>query len=75
MAITRTEHLQFCKNRALEILDNGGVAGDAYASFISDMGKHPETANHPALMMGMMGMLNGYYNTPNEMRKFINGFN
>lgn len=73
--MTRTEHLQWCKDRAFEILDNGGDAGEAYASFVSDMGKHPETENHMALNMGVMMMLGGHYNTPDEMRRFIEGFN
>ena len=72
---TRAEHLQWCKDRAIEILDNGGTAGDAYASFLSDMSKNNATAKHPVLMMGMAGMLSGVFNTPYEMKKFINGFN
>jgi hypothetical protein len=72
---TRAEHLQWCKDRAIEILDNGGTPGVAYASFTSDMNKHDETRNHSAIMLGMMMMMNGQYQTAYEMKKFINGFN
>lgn len=71
----RVEHLQWCKNRANEILDNGGSASDAYTSFISDMGKHIETMNHPALEMGTMMLFGGLNQTADGMKKFINGFN
>ena len=73
--MNRSEHLQWCKDRALEILDRGGDAAEAYASFSSDMMKHDETRNHSAITLGVMLMLGGYNKTPEEMRKFINGFN
>ena len=73
--MNRTEHLQWCKDRAIEILDRTGDTAEAYASFGSDMSKHPETANHSAIALGLMLMLGGANNTPDEMRKFINGFN
>jgi hypothetical protein len=73
--MNREEHLQWCKDRAIEILDNGGTPGDAYSSFCSDMTKHSETANHAAIELGMMLIFGGHNNTPDEMKKFINGFN
>lgn len=73
--MNRSEHLQWCKDRAIEILDNGGTPGEAYASFCSDMGKHSGTASHSAIELGMMLMFGGHNNTPHEMKKFINGFN
>lgn len=72
--MTRSEHLQWCKERALEYIDSGDISG-AYASMTSDLKKHPETEGHTAIMLGMMLMLGGHLNTPNEMRKFIEGFN
>ena len=72
---TREEHLQWCKDRAIEILKEGGTPGEAYASFCSDMGKHKETANHSAIELGLMLMLGGHNDTPDAMKKFINGFN
>jgi hypothetical protein len=72
--MTRSEHLQWCKNRALEYCDSGDLP-QAWASMASDMRKHEETRNHSAIELGTMMMLGGHLNTAEEMRKFINGFN
>ncbi len=71
----RAEHLQWCKDRAIEILDNNGNPIEAYTSFISDMSKHPETMNHPAIELGSIMLFSGFNKTINEMKDFINGFN
>ena len=68
------QHLDWCKKRALEYVDKNDLK-NAYASFLSDMSKHEETANHIALKLGMMLMLSQNLNTQSEMRKFIEGFN
>lgn len=73
--MNRAEHLQWCKDRALEILDNGGTSTEAFASFGSDMNKHDETREHVAMQMGIVGLMGGLYQDPEEMRNFINGFN
>lgn len=70
----REEHLKWCKERALEYVDKGELSG-AYASMVSDLNKHPETANHPALELGMMLMATGNLSTAKDMKKFIEGFN
>lgn len=70
----KTEHLQWCKQRAYEILDNGDITG-AYASMASDLNKHEETQGHSAIELGMMLMMSGNLSTTEQMRKFINGFN
>lgn len=72
--MTREEHLQWCKDRALEYVDANDTS-QAFASFSSDMSKHPETANHSALKLGTMLLMGGHLNTPAEMRKWILGFN
>lgn len=41
----RAEHLQWCKDRAFEILDQGGTSTEAFASFSSDMNKFIEDFN------------------------------
>ena len=71
---TRAEHLAWCKTRALEYVDAGDLQG-AFASMASDLGKHSETAGHAGIELGMMLMLSGHLNTPEEMRRHINGFN
>ena len=71
---TRAEHLAWCKERALEYVDRGDTA-QAFASMGSDLGKHPETEGHVAIQLGMMQIMTGGLSTPEDMRKFINGFN
>lgn len=71
---TRSEHLAWCKKRALEYCEAGDAAG-ALASMASDLSKHPETANHLGLELGTMMFIGGMLNTTHEMRKFIEGFN
>jgi hypothetical protein len=70
----RQQHLQWCKERALEYVKGGDLMG-AYGSFASDMKKHPETADHSAIGLGMMLMMGGHLSTADEMEKFIDGFN
>lgn len=72
--VTRQEHLEWCKKRALEYCDIGDV-NQAFASMGSDLGKHPETENHAAIELGMMLLMNGHLSSPDEMAEFIRGFN
>lgn len=70
----RQEHLEWCKKRALEYIDMGDIS-QAYASMVSDLRKHPETENHPAIELGAMMLFTNNLVTPEKMRKFIDGFN
>ena len=72
--ITRAEHLAWCKQRALEYVEAGNLA-DAYTSMASDLGKHLETENHPAIGLGVGLLFAGDLDTAEKMRKFIEGFN
>ncbi len=72
--MNRQEHLEWCKKRALEYVNKGDLS-QGYASMVSDLRKHPETENHPAIEVGMMMMFAHRFATAEEMRKFINGFN
>jgi hypothetical protein len=60
-ALTRDEHLAWCKRRALEYVAAGDLA-HAVASMASDLKTHPDTDN-PALnglvMIGMMYVTDG----------------
>lgn len=69
--MTRAEHLQWSKDRAIQILKEGDSTG-AVTSFMSDMAKHSELENHSALELMMM-----LYMTENlsDIEKFINDFN
>ena len=71
---TRAEHVAWSKERALELLESGDVDG-ALTSMMSDLGNHPETANHTGIQMGMALMMTGNLSTSEKMRKFIEGFN
>lgn len=71
---SREEHLQWCKNRALEYVTRGELQF-AFSSFKSDMSKHEETKKHSALEIFTLMFLNGHLETPEAMRKFIEGFN
>lgn len=71
---TRAEHLKWCKQRALQYVDSGNLS-EAFASFQSDMTKHPETDGHLALQMGTMLLLGGHLSDAQQMRNWITGFN
>ena len=73
--MTRDEHLAECKRRALEYLDAGDPR-EAFTSMLSDIGKHPETANHAGIRIGVGFMLfPGWIDNPQEIRRWIVGFN
>jgi hypothetical protein len=72
--MTREEHMDFCKKRALEYVDNGDING-ALASMASDLNKHPETEGHIGISLGMAQLMGGFLNDTASMRKFIEGFN
>lgn len=70
--VTRDEHIAWVKTRALAYVDRGDIQ-NAFASFVSDLRKHDETANHAAAELGMMLMITGHLSTKWEMRRFIEG--
>lgn len=70
---TRAEHIDWCKKRALEYVDRGDLV-TGWTSMLSDLGKHPETAGHPAIQLGSMLIISGNLKSPEEFRKFIEGF-
>lgn len=72
--MTRQEHMEWCKQRAREYLDRGDCSS-AWASMVSDLGKHPETQEHAGIQLGMMQVMGGMLNTEPKMRTFIEGFN
>ena len=72
--MTRTQHIQWCKDRAIEYVNEGNLQ-DAYTSMASDLGKHPETEGHSAIQIGMIMLMTGQLSTTSKMKKFILGFN
>lgn len=71
--VSRSEHIAWCKKRALEYLD-AGDAKNAMVSMMSDLRKHPDTEKHLGITLGVNLMLGGRLNHA-EMRKWIEGFN
>lgn len=76
MAVTRAEHLTWCKERAKEYAEQGNLQ-DAFASLVSDLSKHDETVNSVAAVsqLGMMELLAGTISTSDQMVRFIDGVN
>lgn len=72
--MNRAEHVAWAKGRALEYVDQGDAA-NALASLTSDLRKHPETADHGALELGMMLAFSGHLQTPAQVREWIQGIN
>jgi hypothetical protein len=69
--MTRAEHLQWAKQRALEYLPAEPSQG--MTSMMSDLLKHPELKDHPGLMVAPM--FYGGHNDAWEVRQWIEGFN
>ena len=72
--MNRNEHLFWCKKRALEYVDKGELQ-EAFLSMTSDMSKHDQTKTHAALDTMRSMYFGRLLETPEEMRKFIEGFN
>jgi len=72
--MNREEHLQWCKDRALKYVEQNDMK-NAFASFQSDMTKHPETNGHMALEMGTMLLIGGHLDNAKQMTDWITGFN
>lgn len=72
--MTRDEHLEFAKQRALAYLP--ADPRQAFTSMLSDMGKHPELENHAGNRIGVGFMLlRGWIDNPEEVRRWIVGYN
>lgn len=70
--MTRSEHIEWAKTRALEYVDTGDTQ-QAFSSLASDLRKHKETENHPAIQLGMLIMMSGKLESETEMKEFIDG--
>lgn len=73
---TRDEHVAWAKQRALAELDaDPGPMGviHALASLGADFGNHPDTANHPAILLGTRLAMAGQLDTHQQTREWIGG--
>lgn len=69
--MARDEHLAWCKERALQYLPRNPA--DAMTSMMSDLQKHPELKDHIGLAIAPM--FYGGHNDPEQVRRWIVGFN
>ena len=69
---SRSEHLQWCKDRALEYWRAGNIQ-DAVASMVSDLNKHPETKTANQSMMAL-GIIYVMQNDHDGVQRWIEGF-
>ena len=73
--MTREEHLERAKQRALAYVDAGDPA-QGFTSMLSDLRKHPELENHIGVQIGVgFMMLPGWITSTPEVRRWIVGFN
>lgn len=74
MSKTREEHLAWCKERALQIVNSGDPSG-AVASMVSDLGKWDEPLYDPDTLrlLSADGLL--FRKTPADVKNWIEGFN
>lgn len=72
--MTRTEYLEWAKQRAYAYLERGRVM-EAYKSFSSDLAKNAETHDVELIKLMTLEVLAGNLGTVEAMRKFIEGFN
>lgn len=73
--MTRAEHLQWCKDRAMEYVRAGDYQ-QAVASMLSDLSKHDETAASSQgvyAQIGIMELMRGP--TRASIEKYIQGSN
>ena len=70
--MTRSEHMQWCKERALAYLP--GSPTDAVSSMASDMLKHQETKDTQPMLL-MLGLMAAQSGNVAEVERWITGFN
>ena len=70
---TREEHLEWCKQRAREYCDRGDSAS-ALTLMFSDLGEHPETANHIGIKLGLMLIAAGNSSNKSAVLRHVNGY-
>ena len=73
MPMTRDEHLKWCKDRALEYVNEGDLQ-NAVASMISDLRKHDDFTGPVYAGLGMVGMME-IPKGSQAVRCWIEGFN
>ena len=73
MATTRAEYLDWAKQRALARIDTGDLHG-AFNSLMRDLAKHDELRDDPRIAEGLAQFNDGWFDRPERLRAFIEGF-
>lgn len=71
---TREEHVNWAKTRANEYIQIGQLT-NALDSVASDLTKHSETKEHPAIELSMKLRFIGALSTCEQVQRFIDGIN
>lgn len=71
--MTRAEHIKWCKERAIQEMEYTHDPKQGVISMMSDINKHPETANDTLTSLCMMTLMRPC--TEKSVREFIDGFN
>jgi hypothetical protein len=72
--MTRDEHMQWRKDRAMEYVARGDLV-EAVISMMSDLSKHPETQDGPALSaLGIFAALQAQKGDREFVERYILGF-
>ncbi|BAY22361.1 hypothetical protein NIES2100_21240 [Calothrix sp. NIES-2100] len=71
METSREQHLQWAKQRALQVLEYYGSPSQALISLSNDLMKHSELRTHAAIELGTQLFIVGKLGTVAAMRKFI----
>lgn len=75
--MTRAEHVQWCKDRAMEYVNQGDLL-EGVTSMMSDLGKHPETKESSTgalAMLGLLAMQQAQSGDRAGVVRYITGFN
>jgi len=70
---TAKQHLDWCVERAM-VYANDGDWPNAWASFMSDVDKHPGTEHIRYHELAAMAMMSGSFNQPKVFEDFISGW-
>jgi hypothetical protein len=73
MEITRSQHIAWCKERALAELEAGNL-DDAFLSMMSDLSKHSDAISPEIALLSTTLFTQGHLKTPEQMRHWIEGF-
>jgi len=74
--MNRKDYLQWCRDRALKYIELGDLQG-SLTSMLTDLRNHPKTRDSVEFggRLGLAILQSKHLDTPEEMTRFIKGFN